>query len=643
MQEELEALIIQQKQTSDETHALLEALVLQGSKKEEPNTNDLIEVLKEQNDKLQTVNMKKGDVGEKGDTGDKGEKGDTGKQGDKGEQGEKGEQGDKGDKGDKGEPGKSGVTPIAGIDYDFPENGEKGEKGDRGEDGSPDTPVEIVEKLTGLEGDERLSFDVLKDTPNWNTMASKSYSFLELTDTPTAYSNGKYLQSTATGIEMVELTGLVSISSATRTIYVTKTGDDATGDGRTVGTAFLTRQKALDVAAIQRSVDETVIQYGAGTWDGGAVIGTVAFGTIREKGNNTLDPTETKFEGGLDSFQFTWGIRNENTGVYYIAEGVEFSNHFYAMQAENTRIDIVGCTFTQCSYGFRDLGGSTLQILKGDVSNNYVGWSAGTNFAFSGGLNGKIILADDIVATGMDRFIALQDGGSLTKSSGFIPDVTFKTNATQGPFGVFADGKTRISIQGDWVLDGNDATPNAEAAFIFASSGSPCAVTIIGGATITLTDFAYRFNSSDDGIFQMNDGGSVTWTETNVASTYNVNIGSTASSTTSTIATAGGTWTEAVFDSKSVILPLDLVIKTADLTLEITDTRTQYDTSGGAITVDLPAAPITKETHTVIVETGGNNLTVDGNGNNIHGSATYVISSVGATSFIYNGTQWVLT
>lgn len=55
MQEELEALIIQNKLVADETNALLEALVIQGNKDEMEETNGILELLLKQSE--QTTKM----------------------------------------------------------------------------------------------------------------------------------------------------------------------------------------------------------------------------------------------------------------------------------------------------------------------------------------------------------------------------------------------------------------------------------------------------------------------------------------------------------------------------------------------------------------------------------------------------------
>ena len=87
--------------------------------------------------------------------------------GDKGDSiiGPKGEQGESGK---KGKDGKDGRTPVAGVDFPFPEDGKDGESvvgpaGKDGKDGSPDTADDIRNKLELLAGDERLKIEAIKD------------------------------------------------------------------------------------------------------------------------------------------------------------------------------------------------------------------------------------------------------------------------------------------------------------------------------------------------------------------------------------------------------------------------------------------------------------------------------------------------
>lgn len=81
---------------------------------------------------------------------------------------------------------KDGYTPIKGKDYFDGEKGDPGKngksiKGKDGSDGSPDTGIDIVKKLSVLEKDDRLSYNVLKDLPT--IFKSKSVSNEKLAGT----------------------------------------------------------------------------------------------------------------------------------------------------------------------------------------------------------------------------------------------------------------------------------------------------------------------------------------------------------------------------------------------------------------------------------------------------------------------------
>lgn len=218
---ELEALILQNKENSENEQALLETLVVQGE--ENKNTisekmdeikesfeelSEPLESLNEQSKQVSesvkglssplekmadyfermTVTTIKGDKGDKGDQGDKGDKGDS-------IQGEQGIQGIKGDKGDQGEPGKDGMNGKDGLDADedaivvrVTKKIPKPKDGKPGKDGSPDTGKDIVNKLSELTQDDRLSYKTLKDTPDiFKPVSAQNTAFTELTDTPKSY------------------------------------------------------------------------------------------------------------------------------------------------------------------------------------------------------------------------------------------------------------------------------------------------------------------------------------------------------------------------------------------------------------------------------------------------------------------------
>ena len=81
-------------------------------------------------------------------------------------------------------------------------------------------------------------------------------------------------------------------------------------------------------------------------------------------------------------------------------------------------------------------------------------------------------------------------------------------------------------------------------------------------------------------------------------------------------------------------------VKTANYTVVSADDNILCNTSGGGFTVTLPASPEDGRVYSVLLDVAGNDLTVDGNGNNINGSTTAVWGSVGAIILVYNGTQW---
>jgi len=77
--------------------------------------------------------------------------------------------------------------------------------------------------------------------------------------------------------------------------------------------------------------------------------------------------------------------------------------------------------------------------------------------------------------------------------------------------------------------------------------------------------------------------------------------------------------------------------------IQATDQNILCDTSGGAFAVTLPGTPTTGDKYNVILVTGGNDLTIDGNGKNVAGDATAKIKdSYDAVQIIYNGSEWVV-
>jgi hypothetical protein len=80
------------------------------------------------------------------------------------------------------------------------------------------------------------------------------------------------------------------------------------------------------------------------------------------------------------------------------------------------------------------------------------------------------------------------------------------------------------------------------------------------------------------------------------------------------------------------------------LTLSLTQYIVAVDSSGGARTVNLPAAPTTGQTYRIKDSVGSaltNNITISGNGKNIDGAASKVLNTnYASVDLAYTGTQW---
>lgn len=220
---ELDALILQNKQNSEDEQALLETIIVQGENSKKELSEKIKEAGEEMSESVEKLTSPLEQIAEAFSkiSQVKGEKGDVGAVGATGERGEKGDTGAIGPIGPKGEPGKDGYTPVKGKDYTDGKPGEAGKDADEeaiikkvvanipkpknGKDGSPDTGKEIVDKLTDLPEKDRLSYDALKDKPIFRQPAARDYDFKELKDVPQSYSGqgGKTLQvkSTEDGLE----------------------------------------------------------------------------------------------------------------------------------------------------------------------------------------------------------------------------------------------------------------------------------------------------------------------------------------------------------------------------------------------------------------------------------------------------------
>jgi len=89
---------------------------------------------------------------------------------------------------------------------------------------------------------------------------------------------------------------------------------------------------------------------------------------------------------------------------------------------------------------------------------------------------------------------------------------------------------------------------------------------------------------------------------------------------------------------------IDSITKTANYTALAVDKRIYIDSSGGIFTLTLEANPTTNRKIEIIDSVGScgtYNVTLDGNGNNILGAATFPVNSnFAAPILVWNGTLW---
>lgn len=140
------------------------------------------------------------------------------------------------------------------------------------------------------------------------------------------------------------------------------------------------------------------------------------------------------------------------------------------------------------------------------------------------------------------------------------------------------------------------------------------------------------------GLVAINDGG---------GGTFYWNASGTANDGFSNIQPSGvtlGCWTRLTANGGGVTI----VLAGATLTLTALDGFVSVNkTTGSATAILLPTSPFLGETHTITDGKGdaaSNNITINGNGNNISGAATKVISSnYGSRTVRWAGTQWLIT
>lgn len=97
-----------------------------------------------------------------------------------------------------------------------------------------------------------------------------------------------------------------------------------------------------------------------------------------------------------------------------------------------------------------------------------------------------------------------------------------------------------------------------------------------------------------------------------------------------------------VFPVSGLFLGSYVTVTASPYDVLATDQAIDVNTTGGNITIRLPATPGGYRILFIArTSAGANTLTVDGNGNNINGAATYLIPvQYQAILIIFNGTEW---
>jgi hypothetical protein len=218
---------------------------------------------------------------------------------------------------------------------------------------------------------------------------------LGLTDTPSAYtSQAKKILKVNDAETALEFTSIRETLTANRTYYVATTGSDS-NDGLTVGTPFLTIQKAYDV--IVDSLDlagyTVTVQVADGTYTAGLLLDSpwTGGGFVNFLGNTTTPanviiqstsplnitghlPNEVTFRGFDLEGTGTFNLSHTGDGQFsfgFVRFGGSATNHIYA-DGENARLSVV---FTEPIYADSDatrmfyITGGASFVLQGSSIN----------------------------------------------------------------------------------------------------------------------------------------------------------------------------------------------------------------------------------------------------------------------------------
>lgn len=295
--------------------------------------------------------------------GDKGEQGEPGIQGIQGERGVDGQQGIPGERGEPGAPGVDGVDGKDGVD------------GVDGKDGSPDTPEEVRDKLSSLEGDERLDFTAIKGLEKFvKTVKGKTQEFI--------VGGIRYLKDLADARISSPTNGQVLTYDSTLNVWKNA---DATGGG------------------------------GGGTW--GSITGTLSSQTDLQTALNArfikaTDDTDDITEGATN--KFATAAEKTKLGHITVTQAVDLDTIESDTATNNAKVS--NATHTG------DVTGSTALTLDSTaITGKTLATAVGTDYVLisdtSDSGNLKKALASDLVGSG--------SGWSLSGNAGTTPGTDY--------------------------------------------------------------------------------------------------------------------------------------------------------------------------------------------------------------------------
>lgn len=261
----------------------------------------------------------------------------------------------------------------------------------------------------------------------------------------------KTLVAAASSTALTALLGVREVLTVNRTYYVRTDGSDSNnGLANTAGGAFLTVQKAIDVAVtLDLGIYAVTIQVGAGTWTAGIVPKSyVGIGPITLQGDTTTPANVTISRTSANCFDASnvrgkWAI----TGFKVIA-----ATSGYGISAIASQIDVGVMDFGACATAHLNVEqGSIVTFL-----NNYTisGGSTRHWFVTTGALiqcAGKTITLTGTPALSSGFLIASRGGGALISGN------TFTGSATGSRYVITFNAWADVAGGGASYLPGNAA------------------------------------------------------------------------------------------------------------------------------------------------------------------------------------------